>query len=143
MRKITNHIVPGDDALQLEILVLDEPGTGGANYVYSVRANFGPKMPNTMLYEVDDVKVEGDGSWSGELCRVSFQNGPIKEAGVNGVTQEAFLAIVIDRLTSFQAGPYPSTRNAAALDHCHSALTDLQARTRDRIARGVEGKTEA
>jgi hypothetical protein len=33
-----------------------------------------------------------------------FQNGPIAEVGVNGVTHEVLLAIVADRLRSFQKG---------------------------------------
>jgi len=74
---------------------------------------------------------------------VTFQNGPIREAGVNGVTQEALLAIVIDRLESFQAGPFPSDQNAVALDHVKAALWHLKERTRMRLARGVEGTTQA
>ena len=74
---------------------------------------------------------------------VLFQNGPIQEAGVNGITQEALLAIVIDRLRSFQAGPYPSPENKMAMGFCELALEQLQIRTKNRLARGVEGKTEA
>lgn len=68
-----------------------------------------------------------------------FQNGPIKEFGVNGVTQESLLAIIIDRLKSFQSGPFACEANAFALSHCKSALHELQKRTRARIARGIEG----
>lgn len=64
---------------------------------------------------------------------------PIKEAGVNGLTHEALLAIVIDRLRSFQAGPFASTMNEQALRHIEQGLDHLQQRTRERIKRGVEG----
>ena len=74
---------------------------------------------------------------------VLFQNGPIQTAGVNGITQEVLLAIVIDRLRSFQAGPFPCDENAEALGYCEMALDFLKERTKMRLARGVEGKSEA
>jgi hypothetical protein len=129
MRTITDHIVEGDSANhQLTISVLDEPGQGGANHQYQIDVDKG---------------LSGDGERSLRPCLVAFQNGPIKEFGVNGVTQEALLAIVIDRLRSFQAGPFASPFNASALRHCEQALGDLQQRTRNRIARGVEGTHSA
>ena len=100
------------------------PGAGGANHEYSI---------TWRALNPDD-----DGTtW------IHFQNGPIKENGINGITQEALLVIVIDRLRSFQAGPFSSPFNATALDRCEDALRLLQRRTRDRIARGVEGLTKA
>ncbi len=114
MRTITEHqINPANDLL--EITVLDEPGAGGANHEYMVEA---PK---------------------GLTCRISFQNGPIAEAGVNGVTQEALLAIVIDRLRSFQAGTFACRENALALTKIEEAQHWLLHRTRKRMERGVEG----
>jgi hypothetical protein len=122
MRKLTDHIVPGDSAnQQLEIAVTDGPGQGGACHEYLIS-----------FTEQDLRRV----SW---VRAINFQNGPIKEFGVNGITQEALLAIVIDRLRSFQAGPYACEANGFALTHCEAALDNLQARTRARIARGVEG----
>jgi hypothetical protein len=70
---------------------------------------------------------------------IRFQNGPIRDSGVNGVSQEALLAIVIDRLRAFQRGPYLCRENAIALTHLEDALGWLQRRTRDRLKRGVEG----
>ena len=124
MRELTTHIVPGDAANhQIRIAVLDEPGAGGANHCYAVRWH--PK-PDPAIQLV-----------------IEFQNGPIAEFGVNGVTQEALLAIVIDRLSAFQAGPYACVENHAALHHCLKALDCLQQRTRARMARGVEGTHQA
>jgi hypothetical protein len=57
---------------------------------------------------------------------IQFQNGPIAEAGVNGITQEVLLAIVADRLRSFQAGPYACQENADALSHVSAAQAVLQ-----------------
>lgn len=70
---------------------------------------------------------------------VDFQEGPIKEFGVNGVTNEAFIAIVIDRLRGFQSGPYACRENALALTKLEEGLMWLAQRTRLRELRGVEG----
>ena len=68
-----------------------------------------------------------------------FQDGPIAEVGTNGVTHEALLAICIDRLQSFQRGPFSCRENALALTHLEDAMHWLNHRTRERVARGVEG----
>lgn len=122
MRNVTDHIVAGDSVNhQLFVSALDEPGAGGAHHRYFI------SLPS----RVDGLPETG--------THINFQNGPIKEFGVNGLTQEALLAIVIDRLRSFQSGPFSCRENAIALTHCEDALMWLQRRTRARIARGVEG----
>lgn len=126
MREITSHIVnPVND--RLRITVLDQPGAGGANHEYRIEAtDDGSGKP---------YKIGGH--------HISFQNGPINEHGVNGITQEVLLAIVADRLECFQAGPFASDYNAKALEHVKAAQESLLQRTRDRMARGVEGKSMA
>lgn len=120
MRLIVGHKV-NEANDKLEVHAMDEPGAGGANHVYRISGS---------EYS-DQVKVEP--------IHIRFQNGPIAEAGVNGVTQEALLAILIDRLTSFQAGPYSCRENALALTKLEEAQMWLLERTRKRMARGVEG----
>lgn len=73
---------------------------------------------------------------------ISFQNGPVKEHGVNGVTNEALLAILIDRI-EFLNGKFHSADNDKALNHCKLALEALERRTKERMARGVEGLEQA
>ena len=80
-----------------------------------------------------------DDSPAGEFGHVQFQNGPVKEFGVNGCHQEDLLAIVIDRLQSFQAGEFSCRENALALTKLEEAMHWLNHRTNARIARGVEG----
>ncbi|MCC6800437.1 MAG: hypothetical protein IT325_09980 [Anaerolineae bacterium] len=75
-------------------------------------------------------------------ARILFQNGPIAEAGVNGVTHEALIAIVIDRLQAFQKGPFACRENALALTKLEEAQHWLHHRTRARMARQVEGTHE-
>jgi hypothetical protein len=122
MREVLDHRVEGKGggADDTRIVVLDEPGQGGACHKYAV--------------------VDGSGS---ALLSVEFQNGPIQEVGINGAQQEHLLAIVIDRLRSFQAGPFSSRYNAIALTKTEEALMWLQRRTVDRIRRGVEGFNKA
>ena len=114
-RELHGHKVnPAND--QLRITVIDEPGHGGACHSYVIT---GPApCPSTAVY---------------------FQNGPIAEVGVNGVTHEALLAILIDRLRSFQAGPYACRENALALTKLEEAQHWLHHRTHERMRRGVEG----
>jgi hypothetical protein len=70
---------------------------------------------------------------------VRFQRGPIKEVGVNGVTNEALLAIIIDRLEGFQLGGFACPENDKALGFARLTLDALKERTQKRLARGVEG----
>lgn len=116
MRTLNEHkINPGNDTISVQ--VLDEPGQGNACHEYEC------ELPN------------------GNTTRISFQNGPINEVGigVNGLTHEVLLAIVADRLRSFQKGPYSCKANACALTHIEEAQHWLQQRTIERMRRGVEG----
>lgn len=70
---------------------------------------------------------------------LKFQDGPIKEAGLNGWTNEDLLIIVADRLESFQASKFRCSENGIALDYVKNALGQLNARTARRSAEGVEG----
>ena len=132
MRTITSHVVnPAND--RLTITVLDEPSHGGACHLYQI--------------EGFDSATNASDPWTeryGESAKHStilFQNGPTDADGngVNGVTHEAQLAIVIDRLQGFQSGKYACRENAIALTKLQEAQMWLQSRTRARMARGVEG----
>lgn len=109
LRELTSHRVnPANDVIT--IAVLDEPGAGGACHQYRLQ-------------------------WQGDSgVRIDFQCGP----GVNGVTNEALLAVLIDRLEYFQVGAFANDYNAIALAHLRSAQGLLD-RTRERMARGVDG----
>lgn len=129
-RKITSHIVnPAND--KLTITVDDAPGAGGAQHLYMIEGF------DTASNDSDPF-IARHGS-SSKHTTILFQNGPIPEKGVNGITQEVLLAIVADRLQAFQAGPYACAENADALSHVMAAQEALLGRTRARMARGVEG----
>lgn len=138
MRELTDHVVSGDQAVQLKINVLDDPGADGASHFYRI-TGFGAHR-NPSCPDIEPVETLAAGHES--ALSVFFQNGPIKEAGVNGITQEALLTITIDRLRSFQGGQFACRDNAIALTHCEEALMWLQRRTLERIKRGVEGTNQ-
>lgn len=117
MRQINSHKV-GD--CPLDIVVEDEAGPGGANHEYRLF-------------------IEGEVHFG----TIKFQDGGIAERGNNGITNEALIAIVIDRLQGFQSGNFKCRENAIALTKLEEALLWLQKRTRDRMARGVEGRSVA
>lgn len=124
MRELTSHKTnPANDTLV--ITVQDEPGAGGAHHLYRIEgftaAN--PSLP----------------AWKRDGIDIVFQNGPIAEDGVNGLTHEALLAILIDRLECFQAGPFANSYNETAMHYLQAAQVALQNRTRERMSRGVEG----
>lgn len=130
MRLIHDHKVnPAND--KIDIQVMDEPGSGGACHHYSVSG-------------FDTATNPANSSPDGYVSSYSrlpiiFQNGPIAEAGVNGLTHEVLIAIVVDRMRDFQRGPYACRENAIALTKLEEAQHWLQSRTKARVARGVEG----
>lgn len=130
MREITTHRVNVANTA-LNVIVHDEPGSGGAHHVYEING-YNPESNHALK-----------GAWgitgTCSSCLIAFQDGPIKEAGVNGVTHEALLAVLIDRLECFQNGPYANQYNAAALVSLRNARATLHARTVEREMRGVEG----
>jgi len=125
-RTLNGHKVnPANDKLKIE--VLDDPGAGGANHVYRI-SGFDVPPPQRAMFPAD-----------ADSADIFFQNGPIPENGVNGITQEVLLEICADRLRSFQAGQFACRENAIALTKIEEAQMWLQKRTRDRMARNVEG----
>lgn len=73
------------------------------------------------------------------LAEIHFQEGPIKEAGVNGVCNEDLIAMVICRLEHFNKSEFSSRDNATAITKLEEALLWLRKRTIGRENRGVEG----
>ncbi len=47
--------------------------------------------------------------------RINFQEGPIKEVGINGLTNEDLIVMVIERLEGFQNSEFACADNADAL----------------------------
>jgi len=117
-RELTSHKVNGlNESLRID--VMDEPGSGNACHAYDI----------TSCHD-------------GVHCHIEFQNGPIAESGINGISNEALLAVVEDRLIGFQSGQFSCRENAVALTKIQEAMMWLQKRTLDRMRRGVEGTNQ-
>lgn len=119
MRELTSHKVNWlNEAIVIH--ALGPPGPGGACHEYAVGLR---------------------GALGDPIHKLCFQNGPIaSQADINGsFSNEALLAIVEDRLLGFQSGEYACHENALALASIGNAIAWLHQRTRDRVARGVEG----
>lgn len=101
-----------------EILVKDDPNEHSkANHIYYFPAN------NSAMNSL-----------------IIFQNGPVKEKGVNGIHEEDLINIIIDRLKCFQTSRFKCKENVTAIQHLELALAALNLRTKKRVERGVEGK---
>jgi hypothetical protein len=123
MKTLTDHKVNGlNEALVVKSL--DAAGQGGANHKYSIAISRDSGVPITAE----------QGAWL-----LDFQNGPVQEVGINGISNEALLTIVIDRLRGFQSNVYACRENAFALMKLEEGMMWLHKRTRDRLNRGVEG----
>lgn len=112
MRIYTDH-----NGLAVNAISQLEDGTDVEGHLYTVLAG-----PSTMFLD--------------------FQRGPVKENGVNGLTNEAMISILIHRLGLLN-DKMPCVENEDALAHLELALHALESRTQSRIARGVEGREVA
>lgn len=74
-----------------------------------------------------------------KLAEIHFQEGPIKENGVNGVCNEDLIGMVLCRLEYFQETAFNCRENAIAITKLEEALMWLRKRTLGREKRGVEG----
>ena len=118
MREITDHHDGHglNESIELFADALDTNG-GGASHRY-------------------EAEINGQ-----RVLTLNFQQGPRNEEGSrSGVTEASLLAIVADRLRSFQAGPFSSRENALALTKVEEAMLWMKARADARAKRGVLGK---
>ena len=115
MRQITTHH-DGHGLNESIEITADGPGPGGASHLYT--------------FTMGGLSV----------AEVQFQNGPRNlPESEQGVTEGAILAMVIDRLKSFQEGEYKSRENAIALTHLETAVLWMKERTNARARRNVLG----
>lgn len=124
-RPIYNHKHPTGEGLNeaLRITACDEPGPGVANHTYHIEID---ESQRDLRLQVFDTYIH-------------FHCGPGGEDGYNGISNEALLAILIDRLEGFQRGQFRCRENAIALTKLEEAMMWLGQRTLDRVIRGVEG----
>ncbi len=89
-----------------------------------------------------DGNPEG-GQTFGTGFSISWQRGPlgtgVDRVEPNGAFVETLIEAVIDRIEFYQRSKFASDYNALALAHLYQALESLNARTKSRESRGVEG----
>lgn len=120
MKELIGHQANEQDNA-LSITAHGEPSNGGAYHDYVIS--------NSATHDT--------------LAVIHFQEGGIKQVGVNGVSEAALLEIVADRLRGFQAGPYGDRNNSIAITKIEEALHRIHDRTRERQRRQVEGTQQA
>lgn len=76
------------------------------------------------------------------VAEVNFQEGPIKENGINGMSNEDGILMVIDRLEHFQNSDWKCEENTEAIEYFYKGIDALRRRTNKRVERGVEGTSE-
>ena len=95
------------------------------------------------------VDVDGNpagGNTFGQGFAIGWQNGPLGRGGErlepNGAFVEDVIDACADRIRFYQGSRFACDRNARALAHLEVALEELDARTREREAAGIEGTHE-
>jgi hypothetical protein len=71
----------------------------------------------------------------------TLQNGPIKEVGVNGCQVDTLIHAAKAIIEGLNA-KFPCRENSLAITKLDEAMHWLDARTKDREQRGVEGRNE-
>lgn len=108
-----------------------------------------PHVPKTLYRDANGVCVtrrQGYNTYGVHFDRdpkqldvlIPFQNGPVTD-GPNGVTNEALIAVLIDRIGELNE-KFACAENVMAIEALTTALNALDARTLRRQQRGVEGK---
>jgi hypothetical protein len=120
--------------------LITEHHTNSTNRAIKIEADEPDPNNGNASHEYDITAMSEAGCDYG--CMLSFQHGPIGTTGINGITNEALLVIVADRLRGFQSSKYACVENAVALASVGKALEALELRTRNREGRGVEGSHE-
>jgi len=135
MRRITSHFLNSFNRDHVEVSALDGAGPGGASHHYRIDVFRGSKNSDGP-----------DGQHATESAaspvEITFQKGPVQEVGVNGVTDEALLAVILDRIQGFQRGPFGCRENAIVVTKLQEAMHWLRHRAEDREVRGVEGTSQ-
>ncbi len=71
---------------------------------------------------------------------LNFQNGGLKEVGANGITDQALIAILLDRKRSFNEGQFRCRENSMVITKLEEALHWEEHRSNERARRNVEGE---
>lgn len=117
-----------------------------ATFTYADRAKRHPQGTELQYRFLDNDTVDlvamlGPDHGSDVLAQLEFQAGPIPEHGVNGVTNELLLEVLIERTKRLDA-MFPCDENKQAIECMGHALNRFNERTARRRSAGIEGKHE-
>lgn len=101
--------------------------------------DFKHNAPHTFDVVTMKEKSDGKSHMPVAIQTIHFQEGAIKEHGVNGVMNEDLIAMVICRLEHFNQTDFRCRENSMAITKLEEALMWLRKRTIGRENRGVEG----
>lgn len=79
--------------------------------------------------------------WGGEVA-IPWQTGPVTEVGVNGIQADNVLEQVQRYLEAVGAPPYQNHHTDGAIECIANAISELRARTHERVAAGTEGTSQ-
>lgn len=120
-----------------DVVVMDElrkkhpdkfNGSGAMDYAWFEK----DIRPNNFVYVRHDVNS----------ISFTIQNGPVKENGVNGCQVDTLIHAARHMIGKLNE-KFPCRENSLALTKLDESLHWLEARTKDREARGVEGTSKA
>jgi hypothetical protein len=117
---VTHH--DGFGASERIHIYADPPGPGGASHRYII-------------------EVDQEGSSPTVVADIQYACGPRHEAtSVPGVFDSVLLAVVADRMESFNKGLLPTRENSLVLTKVQEAMHWLFHRAHERARRGVLGR---
>ena len=123
-RELFDHKVNRFNRECIDVLTADKRASDNAHHAYiiSARAFEMPKdaEPVVSVY-------------------LQFQNGGLN-VGANGITDQALIAVILDRLRSFNDGQFRCRENSIIITKLEEALLWMEKRGNDRARRGVEGE---
>lgn len=93
-----------------------------SNYTEILHEKEFDHVPNNFIINKVDYEYNG----SPTLAIINFQNGLIKDNGINGISNEDLIAIVIKRLECIQNTKLKSSENALALIKLEECLMALK-----------------
>jgi len=125
-RRLIAHDPPHHCA-GLIVEAIDSPGPGSAGYLYRI-SGYDPRANATA--PLCDPPTP-------DRLQLLFQRGEVDAVGLNGVTVEALLAIVEDRLRDWSRGLYPCEETTHALARVQEASLWLHRRA-SRLARTAQ-----
>jgi hypothetical protein len=122
MRELEDHKVTTLNRECVTVRAVDAKDSDGAHHLYQI--------------DVRDPQVKTHSVYRTMLM---FQKGGLQDVGPNGLTDQALLAIVLDRIRGFQSGPFQSPFNEGIIEKLQGTLDSFKARADERASRGVEG----